>query len=321
MNTLHAPTVPSGPTSTAAPVNGHAGRASFAELQQKKDSLEEELKALGAVLDSHGVNMDTPLLTRDGFPRSDIDVAQIRTTRARIIRLRNDHKQHMEAIAEFLHQHFANVEETQPTLGSDSLMPLADSESSNVAEAFARVNSVASGSPAERAGLKAGDEIRTFGYVDKSNHDNLKRVAECVQGNEGQAKSRLCDKVRVRMFARRSLLPKRASWAIRLQDGEQTSVKASLSVQYGQEVAIGYNAEEGIRNRLGRQSRNSLSRNLGGQERRYCRREIAILLAPAKTARTSLLAYCKGAEAARCETTMPRLAITSNKVCAAQSKS
>jgi hypothetical protein len=24
----------------------------------------------------HNVNMDTPLLTRDGFPRADIDVAQ-----------------------------------------------------------------------------------------------------------------------------------------------------------------------------------------------------------------------------------------------------
>jgi len=33
--------------------------------------------------------------------------------------------------------------------------------------------------------LKAGDEIRVFGYVNKSNHDNLKKVAECVQGNEG----------------------------------------------------------------------------------------------------------------------------------------
>lgn len=50
---------------------------------------------------------------------------------------------------------------------------------------FAKVNSVVSGSPAESAGLKAGDLIRNFGYVNHTNHDGLKRVGECVQGNEG----------------------------------------------------------------------------------------------------------------------------------------
>jgi 26S proteasome non-ATPase regulatory subunit 9 len=50
---------------------------------------------------------------------------------------------------------------------------------------FAKVNSVVADSPADTAGLKAGDEIRNFGYVNKSNHDGLKKVAECVQGNEG----------------------------------------------------------------------------------------------------------------------------------------
>jgi 26S proteasome non-ATPase regulatory subunit 9 len=50
---------------------------------------------------------------------------------------------------------------------------------------FAKVNSVVDGSPADSAGLKAGDEIRNFGYVNRSNHDNLRRVADCVQSNEG----------------------------------------------------------------------------------------------------------------------------------------
>lgn len=76
MDTLHAPTVPSGPTSNFSQRNGDAGKQSFAELQRKKDDMEAELKALGSVLDSHGVDMQTPLLTRDGFPRADLDVAQ-----------------------------------------------------------------------------------------------------------------------------------------------------------------------------------------------------------------------------------------------------
>jgi 26S proteasome regulatory subunit N4 len=51
MNNLHAPTVPSGPTSSNL-TNGHAGHLSFGELQRKKDDIEAELKALGGVLDS-----------------------------------------------------------------------------------------------------------------------------------------------------------------------------------------------------------------------------------------------------------------------------
>jgi hypothetical protein len=51
MNTLHAPTVPSGPT-TAPTANGNATQLTIAELQRKKDMVEGELKALGGVLDS-----------------------------------------------------------------------------------------------------------------------------------------------------------------------------------------------------------------------------------------------------------------------------
>lgn len=51
MNNLHAPTVPSGPT-TAPATNGGAAHITFAELQRKKDNMEAELKALSSVLDS-----------------------------------------------------------------------------------------------------------------------------------------------------------------------------------------------------------------------------------------------------------------------------
>ncbi|KAK2010523.1 26S proteasome non-ATPase regulatory subunit 9 [Colletotrichum eremochloae] len=189
MNNIHAPTVPSGPTSDSPTANGRLGRLTFSELQKKKDGVEAELRALGAVLDSHGADMNTPLTTRDGFPRSDIDVAQVRTTRARIIHLRNDYKDLMTMIEKHLHEHFASLQEddepeVQPT-GSAGL--LTDHSTPHpLEEPFAKVNSVVLGSPAEAAGLKPADEIRNFGYVNRSNHDNLKRVAECVQGNEDQ---------------------------------------------------------------------------------------------------------------------------------------
>ncbi|KAI1341621.1 hypothetical protein F5Y15DRAFT_362336 [Xylariaceae sp. FL0016] len=187
MDNIHAPTVPAGPSSRPI-TNGNAKQLSFAELQLKKENMEAELKALGSVLDSHRVNMETPLTTPDGFPRADIDVAQIRTTRSRIIHLKNDYKDLMNAIEKHLHEHFASLQESddlQPTATGRTFM-MGDSIPQTLEEAFAKVNSVVADSPADAAGLKAGDEIRNFGYVNKSNHDGLKKVGECVQGNEGQ---------------------------------------------------------------------------------------------------------------------------------------
>ncbi|KAI1649732.1 uncharacterized protein F4817DRAFT_13995 [Daldinia loculata] len=187
MDNIHAPTVPAGPSSRPL-ANGNAKHLSFAELQAKKDDMEAELKALSGVLDSHGVNMETPLTTADGFPRADIDVAQIRTTRAQIIHLKNDYKDLLNTLEKYLHEHFASIQDADdvaPASANRTEM-LGDSIPATLEEPFAKVNSVVAGSPAESAGLKPGDEIRNFGYVNRGNHDGLKKVAECVQGNEGQ---------------------------------------------------------------------------------------------------------------------------------------
>lgn len=101
----------------------------------------------------------------------------------------------MNQAEKFLHEHFANVSDDEsPSLAagaSTSTGPLADADIAVLDEPFAKVNTVAAGSPAERAGLKAGDEIRNFGYVNRTNHDNLKKVGECVQGNEGVSQTEL----------------------------------------------------------------------------------------------------------------------------------
>jgi hypothetical protein len=55
MENLHAPTVPSGPTSGLASTNGiHTSGLTFPQLQAKKDNIEAELRALGSVLESVG---------------------------------------------------------------------------------------------------------------------------------------------------------------------------------------------------------------------------------------------------------------------------
>jgi 26S proteasome non-ATPase regulatory subunit 9 len=92
----------------------------------------------------------------------------------------------MSAIERHLHDHFANLNDDDiretPTFEPSELR---DSIPETLEQPFAKVNSVVDNSPAETAGLKAGDLIRTFGYVNKENNDNLRRVAQCVQGNEG----------------------------------------------------------------------------------------------------------------------------------------
>lgn len=94
----------------------------------------------------------------------------------------------MTAIEKFLHEHFASLDDADPEAppsSSTGLPVLPDSQPERLDEPFAKVNTVAARSPADQAGLKPGDEIRNFGYVNRSNQDNLRRVAECVQGNEG----------------------------------------------------------------------------------------------------------------------------------------
>jgi 26S proteasome non-ATPase regulatory subunit 9 len=218
MDDLHAPTIPSGPSSQPT-TNGTSKKQSLQELSAQKENFEAELSALSSVLESvgpsrapkdtrrianftlqHGVNMNTGLTTFDGFPRADIDVAQIRTTRARIVRLKNDYKALMAKLEVAVHEHFAagkSAETLPPTSTSASAPSVADASETVAGEApaaqslasaieppFARVNTVVENSPADTAGLKAGDKVTRFGYVDWTNHERLGKVARVVQQNE-----------------------------------------------------------------------------------------------------------------------------------------
>ncbi|GAQ02847.1 GTP-binding nuclear protein GSP1/Ran [Aspergillus lentulus] len=191
---IHAPTVPSGPTSGGVPRD--LSKLTMVDLMQEKERIEAELSALSAVLTSHGVNMNTSLTTFDGFPRDDIDVAQIRTTRARIIHLRTDHKEVMKHLEKGLHEHFASLQRAQAAVAAGGLNGTAVqrsnlgenslSDAEMIGTPFAKVNSVVPGSPADHAGLKAGDTIRSFGNVNWINHERLSKVAQTVQQNEGR---------------------------------------------------------------------------------------------------------------------------------------
>ena len=96
----------------------------------------------------------------------------------------------MDIIEKRLHEHFASLEnvddndESTGPVNLDGALP-RDAVPETLDQPFAKVNTVVDNSPAAAAGLKPGDMIRNFGYVNYENHDGLKKVAECVQGNEG----------------------------------------------------------------------------------------------------------------------------------------
>jgi 26S proteasome regulatory subunit N4 len=120
------------------------------------------------------------------------DNRAVRTTRARIIRLKNDYKELMNSIEIGLHQHHASLQESgdskesqpQTTRQNDATNEQSPSRP-EMDPPFAKVNSVAPSSPAQEAGLKVGDKIRNFGSASWRNHENLRKVAEVVQRSEG----------------------------------------------------------------------------------------------------------------------------------------
>lgn len=111
----------------------------------------------------------------------------MRTTRARIIRLKNDYNDLMSRIEKGLHEHHARLAAAQANDAATARQPLeaAVAPAGGLEAPFAKVNSVVAGSPADAAGLRVGDTITRFGWVDWTNHERLARVAEAVSQSEG----------------------------------------------------------------------------------------------------------------------------------------
>ena len=103
----------------------------------------------------------------------------------------------MDGIEKALHVHFANQNGSeaaniepglQASLGSASDVRSSTNNESDLIQdtrPFAKVNSIVTGSPADQAGLHAGDEVVKFGDINWLNHEKLSQVARFVQTHEG----------------------------------------------------------------------------------------------------------------------------------------
>nr|XP_054760549.1 26S proteasome non-ATPase regulatory subunit 9-like [Lytechinus pictus] len=168
----------------AAPISADA-RVHVQGLIARKDEMEAEIKALFEVLESqNGVGMTGPLIDAEGYPRNDIDVYSVRTSRHKIICLQNDHKALMLEVEQALHT-LHGIERQQREQGTYN--PIANGSSNGAASIpFAQVDLVSQGSPAEKAGVHVGDKILEFGSLASMNFRSIKDIAPVVQHSQNK---------------------------------------------------------------------------------------------------------------------------------------
>jgi len=177
------------------------------ELMARKDAIEAEIAAQGEILHANDATMQTPLVDREGFPRADMDIWAVRTARVRIIELRND----LEAVRDALASVLARVYERK----SDASAADADKGASVKKEMspFAKVNSVAPGSPASDAGMQRDDMILKFGHLTHEHFNapgaSLQPLAEVVSANEDKPISIIVRRGQISMALR---LTPRQGW-------------------------------------------------------------------------------------------------------------
>ncbi|CCG82709.1 Putative uncharacterized protein [Taphrina deformans PYCC 5710] len=157
-----------------------SGSQDLQALLDRRKEIEGALDEYGAILDRNHTDLTAPLISPDGFPRSDIDVANVRIARTAIIRLKNDYRALEKQIEAAVHEAFKsgkplNIERSSARLSS------TQTASAGSEAAFCYVNNVVDGSPAASAGLLKDDKIVKFGSTTLTNHDRLSGLAREVQ--------------------------------------------------------------------------------------------------------------------------------------------
>lgn len=141
-------------TSNDDPVNSTSDSVSLHSLMSQKARLESCIAQLHASLESLNSDAHAPLIDTEGFPRSDLDIAAIKTLRAQLSICFNDHKTLMQQVAQFLEHHFQEKSETPAAIPMPQPVAM---------EPIALVKSILPDSAADAAGLRPNDAILQFG--------------------------------------------------------------------------------------------------------------------------------------------------------------
>lgn len=158
-------------------------------LMSQKENIEAELDAQFSILKTNNIDMTTPLVDREGFPRADVDLYAIRHARKRINELRNDYKAVMSEIETALQAVYdPSTVASSPTASGEVVQRTSSTDSAESLLAFARVDGVAPSSPAAEAGLRREDLILKFGSLARSSFtaNSLQPLADLVSVNENR---------------------------------------------------------------------------------------------------------------------------------------
>jgi 26S proteasome non-ATPase regulatory subunit 9 len=173
-----------------------AVRTRLRQLSAQREALEIEADAIASELTSVGPNGEAPagvkgpLVDSEGYPRSDVDLYNVRGKRNRLATINYDHKALMKEIEKdlaLLHSFSNNVGEG----ASESSTPSATAATtvtmtSTVTHSslpFAVIDEILVGSPAEQAGLQNYDELIAFGTIRFETVDNLNCIPALLRDN------------------------------------------------------------------------------------------------------------------------------------------
>ncbi|KAL9892740.1 26S proteasome non-ATPase regulatory subunit 9 [Glossina fuscipes] len=179
--------------------NPNPTREKLLQLISDKDRLEARINDFGQILINNAdIGMHGPLVDVEGYPRNDIDVHQVRQARQQIICLQNDHKALMNEIEKLMHKLHAETgsgEQTeqaqQQDADNETMEDSSQEDQPSISEidlkVIVRVNHVAPGSPAEKAGLRNDDHIARFGTITSSNFNgDLQSIGALVKHMQNQ---------------------------------------------------------------------------------------------------------------------------------------
>ncbi|KAK8864483.1 hypothetical protein IAR55_001733 [Kwoniella newhampshirensis] len=173
-------------------------------LMQRRDDIEKEIEALKDVLTSHGATPQTSLVDPEGYPRGDIDIYAIRHARSALVRLQNDRIEVTDRLSVALQNAFAAPSSSSSdAAAAASAQPNGHVQTSSVPKSndvnghhqieeeiwperpVAKVNSVASGSPAADSGMRANDMIYSFEGVTVDSPGGIQSIGSLVARSEG----------------------------------------------------------------------------------------------------------------------------------------
>lgn len=156
------------------------------QLILERDNMESKLKTLVETLNSqtNGNGLLGSLVDSEGFPRTDVDVYNVRLLRVEIIRLQNDVKDITSKIEAHLYKVHAQAKlegvvnqvpiTSQPVLLISNDNTVNDNVNNEKTDTvLAIIDGVSPDSPSYDAGLKRNDKIIMFGPI---NSESLKKT-------------------------------------------------------------------------------------------------------------------------------------------------